>query len=204
MAWKRLEKVTLRLETVRSEISSPSFSSSPWILGAPQSGLAFAIVRIRWKISRLIGGRPGPLRRDLNFQNSLKPSRCHRMTVSGLTTINGSCQSLQNRASKIQKRRSRLRSRGRFADRFIMATCWRSARFSRARSDVFLNPKSILKISFISVFIMDEDVAGPCQKVNNFKTDRFLRGTVAIGGQCLQTVGNIPLLRATLVGRVHW
>ena len=30
-----------------------------------------------------VGGRPGPLRRDLNFQNSLKPSRCHRMTVSG-------------------------------------------------------------------------------------------------------------------------
>ena len=24
---------------------------------------------------------------------------------------------------------------------------------------------------------MDEDVAGPCQKVNNFNTDRFLRGT---------------------------
>ena len=137
----------IRLETVRSEISIPSLSSSPWILGAPQSGLAFAILRTRSRISRLIGGRPGPLRRDLNFQNSLKPFRCHRMTVSGLTTINGSCQLLQNRESKIQKRRSKFRSRGRLADRFIMATCWRSARFSRARSDVFSNPKSILNPS---------------------------------------------------------
>ena len=98
----------------------------------PSSGLAIAIFRIRSRISRLIGGRPGPLRRDLNFQNSLKPFRCHRMTVSGLTTINDTCQFLQNRESKIQKRRSRLRSRGRLVDRFIMASCWQSARFSKA------------------------------------------------------------------------
>jgi len=30
-------------ETVRSEISKPSFNSSPWILGTPQMGFSFAM-----------------------------------------------------------------------------------------------------------------------------------------------------------------
>ena len=30
-------------EAVRSEISKPSFNSSPWILGAPQVGFSFAM-----------------------------------------------------------------------------------------------------------------------------------------------------------------
>jgi len=152
-------------------ISIPSLSSSPWILGAPQSGLAFAILRIKSRISGLIGGRPGPLSRDLNFQNSLKPFRCHRMTVSGLTTINGSCQLLQKRQSMIQKRRSFVRIWGRFLWRFRMANCWRSARFSRARSESFWGPNSMFKISLSNIFIMDANFAGLCENVNNLSKD---------------------------------
>src|SRR5437667_816256 len=45
-------------ETVRSATWKPSFSSSPWILGAPQRGLAAAIRVTRAAISGLTGGRP--------------------------------------------------------------------------------------------------------------------------------------------------
>jgi len=103
-----------------------------------------------------IGGRPRPLCRDLNLQNSLKPALCHRMTVSGLTTIKAARQLCQILESKIQKRRSRLRIRGRCTDRFMIASCWRSARFSKARSDAFVNPKRIFITSSNVIFIMDE------------------------------------------------
>ena len=45
-------------DTVACDTVSPSFSSSPWILGAPQSGLAQLIRRIRARTSLLILGRP--------------------------------------------------------------------------------------------------------------------------------------------------
>src|SRR5436309_12492071 len=44
-------------ETVRSATRKPSFSSSPWILGAPQRGLAAAIRVTRAAISGLTRGR---------------------------------------------------------------------------------------------------------------------------------------------------
>jgi hypothetical protein len=50
-----------------------------------------------------------------------KPSRCQRMTVSGLTIIRHERQPDQRRDSHTQKMRSRLRSLGRFAD------TWRTA-----------------------------------------------------------------------------
>lgn len=146
----------IRLEIVRSDISIPSLRSSPWILGAPQSGLACAILRIGSQISVLIGGRPGPLERDLNLQNSLKPFLCHFTTVSGLTMIKVFRQSFQKRESKIQNKRSRLRNLGRLIERFIVASCWRNARFSKARSGYFLNPKSMFKSSFI----IDDELTG--------------------------------------------
>ena len=40
-------------------------------------------------------GRPGPLRRLFQVQKSLKPVRCHRMTVSGWTMETVSTQPLQ-------------------------------------------------------------------------------------------------------------
>jgi hypothetical protein len=45
-------------ETVRSATSIPSLRSSPWIRGAPHSGLAAAIFRTRAMISAFIDGRP--------------------------------------------------------------------------------------------------------------------------------------------------
>src|SRR5687768_6843618 len=44
--------------TLRSETTKPSFNSSPWILGAPQSAFSCAKRRISTRISSLIFGRP--------------------------------------------------------------------------------------------------------------------------------------------------
>ena len=52
-----------------------------------------------------------------------------------------------------------------------MANCWRSARFSRTRSESFWGPKSMFKSSLSSIFIMDADFAGLVEKVNNFSVD---------------------------------
>src|SRR5215472_12673377 len=46
--------------TVRSQTAKPSFCSSPWILGAPQSGFSSARRRIRTRTSSAILGRPLP------------------------------------------------------------------------------------------------------------------------------------------------
>src|SRR5436309_8923840 len=45
-------------DTVACETIRPSFSSSPWILGAPHSGFARLICRIRSRRSLPIAGRP--------------------------------------------------------------------------------------------------------------------------------------------------
>ncbi len=72
----------MMFETDLSEISIPSFCSSPCIRGAPQNGFALAMSRTSFRISGEIGGFPGPLRRDLKRQNSLNPCLCHPTTVS--------------------------------------------------------------------------------------------------------------------------
>jgi len=63
-------------------------------------------------------------------------------------------------------------------DRFMAAICWRSARFSRTRSDAFSCPKSILNSNLRNFFKMDEDFSGFCEKVNNFSVNAFLRATI--------------------------
>jgi hypothetical protein len=70
-------------ETVRSEISKPSFNNSPWMRGAPQMGLAPAMVRTNLRISRYTRGRPDPLDWDNLHQYRLNLFRCHPVTVSG-------------------------------------------------------------------------------------------------------------------------
>src|SRR5258707_9836960 len=65
-------------------ISMPSLSSSPWMRGAPQSGLARLMSRINLRISSGILGLP-PRRLDFQRQNSRNPARCQRTTVSGRT-----------------------------------------------------------------------------------------------------------------------
>src|SRR5436190_195271 len=49
---------TMYFETVACETVRPSFNSSPWILGAPQKGLAWLIRRIRSRSSVPSLGRP--------------------------------------------------------------------------------------------------------------------------------------------------
>src|SRR6266849_9243002 len=72
------------LATLVCPTSMPSLSSSPWIRGAPHSGLARLMSRINWRISGGTFGRP---LRVLDFQRqyALNPARCQRITVSGLT-----------------------------------------------------------------------------------------------------------------------
>jgi hypothetical protein len=67
-------------------ISMPSLSNSPWIRGAPHSGLEMLISRISRRISTATVGRP---ERDRDFQRQydLNPARCQRTTVSGFTIV---------------------------------------------------------------------------------------------------------------------
>src|SRR5262245_52848207 len=72
--------------TVRGETRIPSFTkSSEAIRSSPHMRLAAAISAINRR--RLAGtcGRPGGL--DSHRQNSPNPFRCHRINVSGLTTV---------------------------------------------------------------------------------------------------------------------
>src|SRR5215475_12680385 len=72
------------LATLVWPTSMPSLRSSPWILGAPHNGLAMLISRISRRISNDTVCRP-QRRRDFQRQYNLKPARCQRITVSGLT-----------------------------------------------------------------------------------------------------------------------
>jgi hypothetical protein len=97
-----------RLPTLRRRFSSPDhvlghaglsdtdaeLESSPWIRGAPHSGLAMLISWISLRMSGGTVGRP-PRRLDFQRQYALKPARCQRMIVSGLTIANAS-QALGN------------------------------------------------------------------------------------------------------------
>jgi hypothetical protein len=64
----------IQRETARSEMSIPSFKSSPCTLGAPQKGFEFAILRIKSRISGILGRgkstvsmRPGFLRNTMQY-----------------------------------------------------------------------------------------------------------------------------------------
>src|SRR5712672_3285991 len=77
-------RLAIYLATLVCPISMPSLRSSPWIRGAPHSGLAMLISRISSRISGATVGRP-PRRRDFHRQYDLNPARCHLITVSGFT-----------------------------------------------------------------------------------------------------------------------
>ena len=112
----------------------PSLRISPWIFGAPQRGLDLAICQMSFLTSCETSPLAGPRARDFHRQNKRKPVRCHRTTVSGLTTTSTSAQRDQSRERTSQKARSLLRRRGRPEVRWKLASCWRRARFSIARS----------------------------------------------------------------------
>src|SRR5882762_7843454 len=74
------------LATLDWATSKPSLSSSPWMRGAPHSGLSALIRRISARRSASICGRP-PRKRDFQRQYRRKPARCHRTRVSGRTIV---------------------------------------------------------------------------------------------------------------------
>src|SRR5471032_2290683 len=63
-----LLRVAMYLATEVWPTSMPSLRSSPWILGAPQSGFATLISRISWRISSGTFGLP-TRHRDFHLQN---------------------------------------------------------------------------------------------------------------------------------------
>ena len=116
------------LATVAWTTSWPNRASSDTIRGAPQVGFSRDMRRIRLRILDSMGGRPGLPFLDFHLQYSLKPLRCHLMTVSGWTMARADRQLGHSRESTIQKTRSRRRSFG----RLNTATCCRNAKFSMA------------------------------------------------------------------------
>src|SRR6516162_10049587 len=147
-------------ETVRSATSIPSFTSSPWIRGAPHRGFAAAIRVTRALISALRGGRPPVGRPESLVQCSRKRRRCHRSTVSGATITRAALHPVQTLASQTHQRRSDRRSLGRGTVLLYTASWWRKARFSRAscRWPPQRNGKSRSRWS--SVVIMKRDSRG--------------------------------------------
>ena len=103
--------------------------------GAPQVGFSATIRKINSRTSLGVDRLPtGLLTSEISFQYSRKPARCHRTTVSGVTTMSDPFHPDQNRRAVTQKSLSRRPSFGRACRRFSTASCCRSARFSRARS----------------------------------------------------------------------
>jgi hypothetical protein len=98
-------------------MSMPSLSSSPWMRGAPHSGLSRLIWRISFRASWQTGGRPGWPRRTFQVQNSRNPLRCQWITVSGFTITRADRQPVQNRDSRAQRNRSAAVSFARFTER---------------------------------------------------------------------------------------
>ena len=79
-----LLRLAMYLATEVWPTSMPSLRSSPWILGAPQSGLVRLMARISCRISSGTFGLP-TRHLDFHLQTQRKQARCQRMTVSGST-----------------------------------------------------------------------------------------------------------------------
>jgi len=110
---------------------------------------------------------------NLYVQNSLKLFLCHRITVSGFTTIIVSRQPFQKRERKTQKIRSLLRILGRLTDCFMMDSCWRNTRFSIMRFLFNLNIKIVIKIVKMIVSIMPEGITRWTQNCQWFQERRI-------------------------------
>jgi hypothetical protein len=104
--------------TVRGETRIPSFtSSSEAIRSSPQVRFAAAMSAINRRSSAGSGGRPPG--DDFHRQHSWNPFRCHRMSVSGFTTVRTRRQSIScDRATRAMRvassRRGGLTCRSRY------------------------------------------------------------------------------------------
>lgn len=97
---------TMYFATVGCETLMPSLSSSPCTRGAPQSGLARLIFRIRSRTSLGTPGRPVLPLRDFQAQKSRKPLRDQPITVSGFTIMSGFLQPGHSLDRQAQEKRS--------------------------------------------------------------------------------------------------
>jgi hypothetical protein len=108
----------------------PTFSSSPWMRGAPHSGFSMIICRISARNPMSICGRP---RNERDFQRHYrrKPARCQRTRVSGRTTVMTFRTDGNHRYSWMKTKRSLFVSRTRLCTMRRNTTTWcRSAAFS--------------------------------------------------------------------------
>ena len=103
--------------------------------GAPQSGFARLIFRMRSRTSGATSGLPGLPGRLFQVQYRRNPRRCQATTVSGLTMMRAERQPDHRRSSHPQKRRStsvsRTRPRCDLQSTFIW---WRRARISNCKA----------------------------------------------------------------------
>ena len=141
--------------------------------GAPQKGLAAAILLIRARTSGLVSGRPLCFRLEIQVQKSRKHLRCQDTTVSGLTMIKARRQYFQFLERHSQNNRSAFRSRGRGQRRLKTVSCWRRAKFSRAISRT-LPGKMRRRIREHRRAHMGSSVTSHGGEVNYFRSDRVL------------------------------
>src|SRR5215469_9235662 len=125
----------IHCETLLSETSKPSLSSSPSMRGAPQVGFSATIRKIRARISLLTPFRP-PSRRNLEIHVQYKrnPAPCQFTTLRGVTKTRGFLHPDQNVLNATQNSLCMAvnRVRGRCACK--ASSCRRRAKFSRTRS----------------------------------------------------------------------
>ena len=108
----------------------PSLSSSPWMRGAPQRGLARLMPRINLRYSSGTLGLP-PRRLDFQHQKDRNPARCQRTTVSGRTMASASTMLGARRYNPTNTNRSKGRKTDLFGDlRRSTLICCRRTRIS--------------------------------------------------------------------------
>ena len=125
----------IQREIVLSEISKPSMRSSPWMRGAPQPGFSAIIWKMRSRTSFDVGLLPTGFRTfEIRLQYQRNPARCHRTTVSGVTTMRTCFHPDQNLCAKIQKTLSNTVSLGLGRLRRNVTSCRRRSKFSKSRA----------------------------------------------------------------------
>ena len=143
-------------DTVRSDISRPSISNSPWILGAPHDVFASAIWNMSARTSGSTAGLPHLSDRDFRRQYSLKALLCQRTIVSGWTIITVLRHPDQTHDKITQNIRSRSFNFGRFWFRLSTLSCWRRARFSALKFPTIFSWRNTQEPYFLIRFSIEQ------------------------------------------------
>jgi creatinine amidohydrolase/Fe(II)-dependent formamide hydrolase-like protein len=113
---------------------NPMAESPHGVYGFAPAGTADKGRRIVAAAAERLADFGRPFRRLFQVQKSVKPARCHRVTVAGWTTQIVSFQPLQTRDRRTRSSRSDVCKRGRSAVRWRTASWCRNARFSSTRT----------------------------------------------------------------------